>query len=186
MSEVGRPTKYKFLDAAKLTIKCVYVFFDGDTPVYVGKTKNMKERFEPYRLLSCHNERLNNWLRSKKSDFYVDVYLVDCIDDLEVSLIKSNKETLFNISNGCEADWFLQNSNQKPWVAGTGILSPISDVIRATKCKDRKQLIKRWLDTLSDKQRCVEEVSIAMMVPMRHKRWLDLTAKKLIACMEAS
>ena len=183
---MARPTKYKFNEAAKLTIKCVYVFLDNGIPVYVGKTVNARKRFEPYRLLCCHNQKLNDWLKEKSGDFIVEIYQPEDINSFETQLIKTNKSTLFNISHGNEADWYLQNRNQKPWVAGRGILSPISEMLRKSKDKERKGVINKFLRGMTDQDRCREEIGLAMEKPMMFKRWLDLTSHKMIACLEQS
>ena len=183
---MARPTKYQFKDAANLPIKCVYVFLDNGIPVYVGKTLNAKKRFEPYRLHACHNQKLNGWLKEKSGDFTVEIYQPENIDSFEVDLIKLNKPTLFNISHGNETDWYLQNRKQKPWVAGRGILSPISEMLRCSDSKERKDAIRKYLNSMSDKERCRHEIGLAMLKPATFKRWLDLTTDKMIACLEAS
>ena len=176
--------RHSFLSLCGLSIKCVYVFLDGETPVYIGKTSNTKKRFEPYKYFYCHNVKLNNWLTANNLDFNVIVYLCDDIDTLEKTLIKKHKDTLFNISNGNEADWFLQSSNSLPWVAGRGILSPSSYLLSKSKDSERKAVIKQWTSNLPAVERCTIEVWIAMQYPMKFTRWLDITSDRLIARME--
>lgn len=182
---MARPTKYKFNEARKMDIECVYIFLDENKPIYVGKTRNMKRRFQPYFSKKSHNEKLNIWLQKKNHDFIVEVYTSNDIGKLEKKLIEKHKHMLFNISNGCENDWYLQNKEQKPWVAGRGILSPISQTLREMKSSKKKESISLWVKKLSDKQRSLEEVSLAMLNPKKHSKWLDLTSDKLIACLES-
>ena len=173
-----------FIDACRMLGACVYIFMDGSTPVYVGKTANIRKRFEPYKYGGCHNVALNDWLIIKNNEFRVEIIRCENIDEVEVNLISRHKKSLFNISNGREADWYKQSRDKKPWIAGVGILSPISSVIRKMEDGNKKRIIKEWLSTLSDKQRCVEEISLAMVLPIRNKRWLSLVSGKLVACME--
>ena len=180
---MARPSKYDFKEARKLTGHCVYVFLDCGEPVYIGKTKNIRKRFEPYAYLKCHNEKLNLWLSKKSGNFEVLIYRADDIDALEKSLISKHKSTLFNISDGSENCWFTQNANQKPWVAGRGILSPISDALRRMADDDKKQAIISWLKSVSDLDRCVAEIQTAAMLHYRYKRWAELTRDKMLVAL---
>lgn len=183
---MARPSKYTYKQAAKLSGACVYVFLGETGPVYVGKTTNIRRRFEPYTAGKCHNVALSKWLQQMAGEFDVLIYRAADIDSLECELIAKHKAGLFNLSNGKENDWYTQNAEQKPWVAGRGILSPISDALRKMGDGDKKSAITSWLGSLSDSGRCVAEVQTAALVPLRYRRWLDLTQSKLIACMEAA
>jgi len=180
---MARPSSYKkelFATLKNKEIKCVYVFMDGNTPIYIGKTKNTKKRFQPYSSCKSHNIKLNDWLISKGGLFDVVFYESDNIDILEIELIKKHKRTLFNISHGGDINWIIQSRENKPWIAGRGIMSPISSILRKISDKHKKDKINLWLRSISDEERCVAEIQFFNMTPARNTRWLELTRQKMI------
>lgn len=174
-----------FETARKLSKPCVYAFMDGDTPVYIGKTKDPSSRFESYQARKCHNMALSDWLKSRSNEFSVRIYYALDIHSLEKTLIKAHKKTLFNMTDGDEAKWFIQSREQSPWVAGRGILSPISEFLRKWPRDEVKDAVKAWLESSTTKERCLAEIEVAMAQPMRHHKWLAITTPKMLAVLES-
>ena len=185
MAAKYKPKRMGVTEAKKLGVKCVYVMLDGNLPVYVGKTNNTNKRFESYLSGSCHNVALSEWINLKGRIFDVEIYECDNISELEVFLIRKHKDSLFNISNGKEADWYKQSSNKKPWVAGTGIFCPSTMISKMTKSSKKKSTIKSFIGKLTDKERCSLEVELAIKLGERCDKWLSITSDKLIYCLES-
>lgn len=171
-------------------ISCVYGFFDGDVPVYFGKTINSKRRFECYSSAKCHNASLNNFISKNRSKKIVKI--LECKQEdllnIETYLIESNFDSLFNISKNKAPSWIDQNKTKKPWIAKAGILCPTSVLLRSLSDENLKEKIRSHLKTLSDKERCMVEIEQARFSKFTEERfssWLDFVSPRMIECLEA-
>lgn len=178
----------KRIGSGRSGISCVYVFFDGETPVYVGKTVNSKRRFEPYLSASCHNEMLNEFIAGNRSLPIVRYIETDDIHNLERFLINKYKPTLFNIQGGGVTDWKVQSVNKKPWKAGAGIKCPSGIAISKVNSLAEKNEIKKAISSMTDTQRCLFEVGMAqdMINDASVNRWLDVVTPKMTSFLEGS
>jgi hypothetical protein len=160
--------------------------------VYVGATRNPSSRFACYRSnKNCHNERLSAWLVN--SDCFVHVLHkgLDGLFEAEKSQIKA-RSGLFNLIGGGEQNW--RDHAQKPWMAGTGALCPSAIALRKMKidgypCHNaHKQILDRRKSKMSDHERALFEVRLAMGMPFcnRIKKWLDIAGPRLVRFLEAT
>jgi len=173
----------------------VYAFGSKKTGklVYVGKTSNHAKRFDAYRSPNwCHNTKLKTWLLNNKDDVFISIlhHGKDGLDEAEKKHIAEN-EGLFNIMSGGDQSW--RNHVKKPWMAGIGVHCPSTIAISKLKTQDEKAKFLEFVRSLSDIERCVFEINVAMNIikasPLGIAKtvnnWLDRCQDRLIQCMEA-
>lgn len=164
----------------------------GGTVVYVGRTRNLAKRVQPYLYRSCHNRLLSNWLLQNEGNVELAIFCEENCRDTEAELIRTFGSQLLNLTNGHEDTWRAHKSF--PWMVGTGIRCPSDIIISSLKSRrypknHELEAIKRIRSRMTLAQRCLFEISLCrdnLGGVMRHcEKWLNLATPKLIAILEA-
>ena len=176
----------KSIGYKRVGVSCVYAFMDGDTPIYIGKKKNTKRRFESYISARSHNQALNDFISNNKEKAIVSILECENPERIESELIAKHSSTLVNIKQGSNRDWKKQSELTKPWVAGTGINCPTSIAMRAIKCKEKKLKVSEFLKSMSDHDRCLIEVEFAMKMDGKESvnKWISIVSGKMVNFLE--
>lgn len=160
--------------------------------LYVGRTKNIYHRWGCYCHGASHNRRLRHWLNNHLEDAYVVVLQRDGdIVAAEKRLINANKNRLWNVINGIEAEKKWQSSFEvKPWKASTGVTCPSTMLMRHYMPVELRRRFVRMRDDMTDFGRALYEVNIArtfykaewMKRAIDH--WLYYCRDRLVAVLE--
>ena len=160
--------------------------------VYVGATRNPMRRFKVYsRSGKCHNLSLGEWLGLQDRVYVCVLHVgVDGLFDAERREIAA-RYGLFNLVGGGDQAWRKHVS--KPWMGGTGILCPSAIALSEMAKLDWpchaaiKAISDERRKNMTDVQRIKYEVNIGCKLAhmTKVKRWIDVTADKMIAALEA-
>lgn len=165
--------------------------------VYVGKTKNPRNRLSQYTSPStCHNAMLAEWLAENQGRCGIAVLERNPADlnAAERQHIRMLRHQTFNLIAGGDEMWRAHVS--QPWMAGPGKKCPSDILLSMLKRnggdpKIGKQ-VRELRDRMTHRERCDYEVSLAMwaeqempslMRPIR--AWLVNTSGKILPLIAA-
>lgn len=183
----------KISDLPPISGSCIYAICDtNDIPIYVGKSKNLRKRIEPYLYPeSCHNSLLRAFLLSNDLIVKVLEYNPQDINTAEKFWIKKHKKTLLNLVGGGDQNW--RHHTRKPWMANQSIKCPSDMLLRYLKNRERKGYndIKKDIDekrnSMDTKGRATYEVMLAKTNYSRFakpiEKWLSYTETRLIEAL---
>jgi hypothetical protein len=163
----------------------------GGDIVYVGMTRNPKNRFGQYASPQhCHNPALAKWLQQGECTVNIlhegEIGLLDA----EKREIRKRRGALFNLIGGGNQRW--RNHESKPWMGRTGLSCPSTILLRyisMAKAANREKIksdIRAIRDQMDDRCRAQYEAALAMefadhpTIGPQILKWHDLTFEKMI------
>lgn len=176
-------------EAKTLVCPVVYGLCDADGDVfYVGQTRNAARRFQSHRENRSGNRRLKSKLASLGRSVRVLVLHQSpaSLNDVEREEIRARGRVLVNLIGADSSVWSKHSA--VPWAAGTGVLAPSAYAVSRAN-PDLKRLARQKLAAMSPAERCMAEIDLYREFPpllrRRFDKWLDMTAAKMLACLEA-
>lgn len=185
--------------ARKIKEPIVYGLIDPENGriVYVGKTKNPRNRLSQYTSpRTCHNAMLAEWLAENHGRWRIAVLDRNPADlnAAERRQIKKWRHQTFNLIAGGDEMWRAHVS--QPWMAGPGKKCPSDILLSMLKRnggdpKIGKQ-VRELRGRMTHRERCAYEISLAMwaeqempslMRPIRG--WLANTSGKILPIIAA-